>query len=45
MKGGFYMKEQWKCLVGFPNYCISNKGRVKNAKTNKVLKQQHRGSQ
>ena len=39
------MKEQWQILKDYPNYCVSNKGAIKNANTNKVLKQQHRGSQ
>lgn len=31
-------KEQWKPIDGFPNYQVSNKGRVKNIETGKVMK-------
>lgn len=31
-------REQWKPIDGFPNYQVSNKGRVKNIKTGRVLK-------
>lgn len=39
------MKEKWQRLEDYPNYCVSNTGEIKNTNTNKVLKQQHRGSQ
>ena len=32
------MKEIWKPIPNFPNYKCSNKGRIKNIKTNKILK-------
>lgn len=32
------MKEEWKKIEGFPNYSISNLGRVRNDKTEYVLK-------
>lgn len=33
-----YMKEIWKKVVGFENYEVSNKGKVRNIKTNYILK-------
>ena len=30
--------EKWKNIIGFKNYSISNTGKVKNNKTNKILK-------
>lgn len=30
--------EIWKCIVGFDKYYISNIGRIKNIKTNRILK-------
>ncbi len=33
------MKEIWKVIKEFPNYSVSNKGRVKNNKTKHFLKQ------
>lgn len=35
--------EEWKQLVGYPNYNVSNFGNVKNNKTNKLLKPFIRG--
>lgn len=32
------LEEQWKPIAGFPNYQVSNRGRVKNIKTGRVLK-------
>ena len=32
------MKEQWKDFKGFSNYIISNRGRLKNKKTNTFVK-------
>lgn len=34
------MKEQWKVINDYNNYLISNTGKVKNNKTNKILKGQ-----
>ena len=31
-------KEIWKEIEGYPNYCVSNKGRIKNLNRNKILK-------
>ena len=33
-----YATECWKDIEGFPNYQVSNHGRVKNKKTGKILK-------
>lgn len=34
------MKEKWRSCrkIGFPNYAVSNKGRVKNTKLNTLKK-------
>jgi len=38
------MEEEWKTLVGFENYSISNLCNVKNNKTNKILRTRvHKG--
>lgn len=34
----YTISEEWKPIAGFPNYAVSNKGRVMNLKTGKVLK-------
>lgn len=33
-----YLNEEWRQIKDFPNYIVSNLGRVKNIKTNKILK-------
>jgi hypothetical protein len=38
-KVGDFVKEVWKIILDFPNYSISNLGRVKNHSTGLVLKQ------
>lgn len=35
---GNYMEEIWKKVVGFENYEVSNKGKVRNKETGNVLK-------
>lgn len=39
------MKEKWKSCrkIGYPNYLVSNKGRVKVKKTRHIKQQYHRG--
>ena len=32
------MEEKWKIIDGFSRYLISNKGRVKNVRTSRILK-------
>lgn len=39
------MREEWKQLKDYPNYCISNKGQIKNKNTGTILKQHSRSSQ
>lgn len=34
----YTISEEWKQINGFPNYAVSNKGRVMNLKTGRVLK-------
>ena len=35
------LSEQFRVIRGFPNYEVSNKGRVRNIKTGRILKLQH----
>lgn len=32
----YTISEEWKPIAGFPNYAVSNKGRVKNIETDKI---------
>lgn len=32
------MKEEWKTITGYPDYLISNQGRVKSLRNDKILK-------
>lgn len=32
------LEEQWRPIAGFPNYQVSNRGRVKNIKSGKIIK-------
>jgi len=32
------LQEEWKVIIEFPNYEISNLGRVRNIKKNKMMK-------
>lgn len=34
------MKERWKAIEDFPGYEVSDRGKVRNSKTGRVLKQQ-----
>lgn len=34
------MKEQWRDIEGYSNYAVSDKGQIKNKKTNKILHQE-----
>lgn len=32
------MKEKWKSITGYPNYEVSNKGRIRNSRRNSLLR-------
>lgn len=38
------MKEQWKDIVGFSKYEVSNLGQIRNKKTGRILKQAHQNT-